>query len=71
MEVISTHKLMNKPADPISVATARKLLGVSTKKMADLLKDGTVRHYPNLLDKRSKLVSRAEILALMAYKEAA
>lgn len=60
-----------KPIDLITVAEARKLLGVSPVKMADLLKQGYLRsfHYP--LDKRVKLVSRAEVLALRLRDQAA
>ena len=53
------------PDDLITVAEARKLLGVSTVKIAELLKNGTLRHFPNLLDKRVKFVSKAEVIALL------
>jgi hypothetical protein len=33
--------------------------------MAAMLKEGTIRHFANPLDKRQKLVSRAEVLALL------
>lgn len=52
------------PADLITASEARRLLEVSAVKMAQLIKDGTVRHFPNPLDRREKLVSRAEVLAL-------
>jgi len=52
------------PNDLITASEARRLLGVSAVKMAQLIKDGTLRHFPNLLDRREKLVSRAEVLAL-------
>lgn len=61
----------NQPPDLISVAEARKLLGVSTVKMAQLLKDGLVRYYSDPLDKRVKLVSRAEVLSLIMRDKAA
>lgn len=32
--------------------------------MSQLLKDGVVRHFPNLLDRWVKLVSEAEVLSL-------
>ena len=57
---------MKKPNDLIPSVKAREILGVSTKKMADLLKDGTIRHFPNPLDKRKKLVSRSEVERLKA-----
>jgi hypothetical protein len=57
---------MNTPEDLITAEAARlEILRVSPKKMAALLKEGTIRHYPNPLDKRQKLVSRAEVLALL------
>jgi hypothetical protein len=55
----------NTPADMITVSEARDLLGVSWNKMAKLLKTGVVRHYPNPLDNRVKLVSKQEILRLI------
>ncbi|HEX8721861.1 MAG TPA: hypothetical protein VF736_14600 [Pyrinomonadaceae bacterium] len=38
---------------------------MSRIKMATLLKNGTLRHYPNPLDNRVKLVSKAEVLSLI------
>ena len=52
------------PDDLITVTEARKLLGVSANKMAQLLREGAVRHFLHPLDKRKKLVSRAEVTAL-------
>ncbi len=54
-----------KPDDLITVAEARKLLGVSTVKIAQLLKNGTLRHFPNPLDGRVKFVSKAAVLELL------
>lgn len=51
--------------DLISIAEARVLLGVSHTKMAQMLKSGVIRHFPNPLDGRVKLVSKAEVLALI------
>lgn len=53
------------PTDLITTAEARELLGVSHTKMAQLLKGGEIRHFPNPLDRRVKLVSKAEVLALI------
>ncbi len=53
------------PTDLISTTEAQHLLGVSRPTMARLLKDEVIRHFPNLIDKRVKLVSRSEVLALM------
>ncbi len=53
------------PKDLISTSEAQQLLGVSRPKMSRLLKDGHLRHFPNPVDMRVKLVSRAEVLALL------
>ena len=52
------------PIDLITASEARRLLDVSAVKMAQLIKDGILRHFPNQLDRREKLVSKAEVLAL-------
>lgn len=56
---------METPKDLITAMEARALLGVSRLKMRDLLREGALRHFPNPLDKRQKLVSQAEVLALI------
>ncbi len=56
---------MNSPKDLITVTEARKLLGISPLTMTRLLRSGKLRYFPNLLDRRSKLVSKAETLALI------
>ncbi len=61
----------NRPADLIKVAEARKLLGVSRIKIAELIRDGHIRHFPYPIDKRVKLVSQAEVLALKVGDKAA
>jgi hypothetical protein len=54
---------MGAPKDLITTTEARQLLGVGKHKMKDLL--GTeLAVYTNPLDKRKKLVSRAEVLKL-------
>jgi hypothetical protein len=63
---------MEIPEDLITATTARKLLGVSPLKMTKLLKEGVIRHFPDPLDERKKLVSKSEVLALkMPRAEAA
>jgi hypothetical protein len=52
------------PTDLITASEARRLLGVSAVKMAQLIKDKILRHFPNPLDRREKLVSKADVLAL-------
>jgi hypothetical protein len=56
---------MNLPSDLITATEARKLLGVSPLKMSKMLRDGTIRHFPDPLDERKKLVSKSEILSLI------
>lgn len=56
----------------IPVAEAQKLLGVSHTKIWQLLKDGTLKAYKSPLNKRVKLVKRADIERLRnTYEEAA
>jgi excisionase family DNA binding protein len=63
---------MSTPKDLITTTEARKLLGVSTYKIKTLLEDGAIKHYTSLMDKRKKLVSRAEVERLKnVIKEAA
>lgn len=57
-----------RPLDLIPVKDARALVGVSHTKMTQLIREGIVRTYPNVLDRREKLVSKAEVLALKPYR---
>jgi hypothetical protein len=52
---------MQKPNDLISATEARIILDVSPKKMSDLVKSGAFRTFEDLLDKRKKYFSRAEV----------
>jgi hypothetical protein len=58
------------PSDLITTSEGRALLGCSAVKMAQLIKDGIIRHFPDPLDKRVKLVSREEVLALIVRRAA-
>ena len=60
-----------RPDDLVSLSEARLLISVSRLKMGQLVKDGHLRAYPDLLDKRVKLVSRAEVLGLKVRERAA
>jgi len=60
-----------RPKYLIPASEARRILHVSPYKMAQLIKENTIRTYPNLLDRRTKLVSRGEVLALIPNAEAA
>jgi hypothetical protein len=53
------------PSDLIRAEEARALLGVSSVKMADLIKQGLLPHWTYPLDRRVKLVSKADVLSLM------
>lgn len=50
----------------ISVKEAREILGVSYPRIAQMLRDGQLRWEPNPVDRRSKLVVRADVEALAA-----
>ena len=54
----------SRPDDLIRTTEARKLLGVSTVKMTQLIKRGAFTVYEDLLDRRVKLISRAEVESL-------
>ncbi len=54
----------HRPNDLIRTTEARKLLGVSTVKMTQLIKHGSFTVYEDLLDRRVKLISRAEVESL-------
>jgi DNA-binding MarR family transcriptional regulator len=60
--------LHERPTDLIPLKDARALLCVSHTKMTQLIREGLVNTYPNVLDKREKLVSKAEVLALRPYR---
>ena len=53
----------------MTVAEAREALGVSKPKMARLLQEGTLHAEPDPLDKRYKLIARAEVEALKARSQ--
>lgn len=56
----------DRPKDLITYTEARKILGMSTGTLTKLLKNGTLRHWPDPLDARVKLVSRADVEGLLA-----
>lgn len=61
--------IAQRPADLISTAEARSILGVSHDKMARLLKSGALKHYRDVRDLRLKLVSRGAVEGLKAPSE--
>jgi predicted DNA-binding transcriptional regulator AlpA len=60
--------IMDMPNDFIKVSEAQHILGVSHKKMTQLLRDGVLRYFPNPLDKRQKLLSKADVVALIPQR---
>jgi hypothetical protein len=58
------------PNDLIRAEEARAILRVSSAKMAHLIKQGLLPHWTYPLDRRIKLVSRADVLSLMKPKKA-
>lgn len=50
----------------MTIAEATEYLGIGNKKLAELLKDGTLHWEPDPLDKRSKLVKASDVEALKA-----
>ncbi len=61
---------MNFPPDLITSTEARRLLGISTWKMSQLLKSGKIKYFPDPLDNRKKLVSKSEIIPVEVKQEA-
>lgn len=55
---------MAEESEYISVAEARDILGVSPTRMAEMLKRGEIQSEPNPVDRRGKLIKRAEVEAL-------
>ena len=61
---------VTQPSDLIRADEARTILGVSSAKMAYLFKQGLLPYWTYPLDRRVKLVSKADVLALMKPKKA-
>lgn len=53
-------------SDYVSVAEARDMLGVSEPKIARMIKEGLLKADPNPVDKRGKIIRRADVEALAA-----
>ncbi len=61
-------------AEMMTVGQATALLGISKRKMAQLIKEGKLLTTPDPLDKRMKWVKRSDVEAILAQspkKEAA
>jgi hypothetical protein len=61
---------IKQPSDLITTSEARVLIDVSAVTMARLIRDEIIRTFPDPLDRRVKLVSRAEVLALKVRRAA-
>ena len=61
----------SKNNDLMITTDARKLLGVSTVKMTQLIKEGYFTIHTDPLDRRIKLISRAEVEALLSARRKA
>jgi excisionase family DNA binding protein len=67
MRIRGNLRRMDKPPkDLITTREAIRVLGVSPNTLVRLIRDGKLTRYDNLLDKRKKLVSRAEVERLKA-----
>jgi hypothetical protein len=62
---------MDKRGDLLTLREAETLLGVSHQKMTNLVKDGVLRTFSSPLDRRKKLVRKADVEALINTLEAA
>lgn len=60
---------MDTPKDLITATEAHRLIETSPNKIAELIRKGLLKTYRSPLDRRKKLVSRAELLALKEPKE--
>lgn len=64
MRITLPNMKTNIPSDLITAREAREVLQVSTFKMAQIFKQNIFRVFPDPLDQRKKLVSKADVLAL-------
>ncbi|HEY1391656.1 MAG TPA: hypothetical protein VGF38_24180 [Ktedonobacterales bacterium] len=55
---------MSEESEYISVAEARDMLGVSATRMAEMLKNRELVAEPNPVDRRGKLIKRADVEVL-------
>ena len=49
----------------VTVAEARDMLGVTKRRIAEMIEDGTLPSEPNPFDKRSKLIKRSDVEELL------
>lgn len=55
---------MQRPTDLITTTEAIRLIGISSRTMTKLIKNGVITTYKDPFDSRVKLVSKSAILAL-------
>jgi predicted site-specific integrase-resolvase len=61
--------MSNRQNELMKVTEVQRLLGVSKKKMAALLAEGTLPYSLNPLDKRVKLINRTDVERLMEPRQ--
>ena len=49
----------------ITTRKAQELLGISKGKMTDMIERGEIKTYPDPLDKRVKLIKKADVEAIL------
>lgn len=54
----------------VTVAEARDMLGVTKRRIAEMIEDGTLPSEPNPFDKRSKLIKRSDVEELLRKRPA-
>lgn len=54
----------------VTVAVARDMLRVTKRRIAEMIEEGTLPSEPNPFDKRSKLIKRSDVEALLRKRPA-
>lgn len=61
----SSKAVIPNDSELVTVAEARRILGISANKMSALIGSGTLPYEQDPLDRRVKLVKRADVKGLM------
>jgi hypothetical protein len=61
----SSKAVIPNDSELVTVAEARRILGISANKMSALIGSGTLPYEQDPLDRRVKLVKRADVKCLM------
>jgi hypothetical protein len=64
-EMASSKAVIPNDSELVTVAEARRILGISANKMSALIGSGTLPYEQDPLDRRVKLVKRADVKGLM------